>query len=443
MVPSVKSANKSSSLIVKSNDLINAEFGSSALELKIMCLMATQVQAGDEDFKTYFLRIQDLKEELQISSNSLNERLELIVERMIKRVIKLRDKNGNLIQFPMITRAEHQNKKGIIGLRFSPDLKPHMLNLKEKYTSYYDSNIIHLSSHYSMRIYEFLKQYEKIGTRTMSVLEIKRKLDIEDKYEQYGMFKKKVILPAQKDLQTNCDIGFVFNEIKKARKVMAIKFDIQRQRATRPMEITNYQVLINESKDLGEKLHQMGLTDQQINFYLSQKNLDTEYLKDLMNETQRRYDLGTVKNPAAYLIKLIDTGARPSKPPKKRASRMQTTLFESKPTKESQSLLDQLHHQFATIRHQNIKALIKKFSAQDWENFYRFAKKIPGNNTELFDGEQVNQDCDRFRILISTFLRDKMPDYASSFIKWAKKQGYIVTQDAELPSQFYLTPQPA
>ncbi len=156
---------------------------------------------------------------------------------------------------------------------------------------------------------------------------------------------------------------------------MAIKFDIQRQRATRPMEIPNYQALIHESEDLGEKLHQMGLTDQQINFYLSQKNLYTAYLKDLMKETQRRYDLGTVKNPAAYLIKLIDTGARPSNPPKKRVSRMQTALFEPKPTKENQALLDQLHHQFATIRHENIKALVKKFMHRIGRIFIALPKK--------------------------------------------------------------------
>ena len=318
----------SSALIVKSNDLINAEYNFSKIKMRIMYLMARQVQAGDEDFKTYTLRIQEFKNDLNIRSNALHERLEHIVERMIKRVIKIRSTDGDLTQFPLIVRANHRNRKGIIELKFSPDLKPHMLQLGRKFTSFYDHNVMILPSTYSMRIYEFLKQFEKIGWREMSIDEIRKKLEITDKYKSYNMFKKKVILKAQKDLSEHCDISFTFREIKQGRKVVILRFTINRQRQARLFDrvsqdrvspdrgaIHDHQGENTNDREsistLVEQLEEIGLSNEQINFYLYKEKLEKKDLQPLINETLRRYNAGKVNNPAAYLMKLIQTGLNP------------------------------------------------------------------------------------------------------------------------------------
>lgn len=417
------------SLIVKSNSLLNAQFGFSFIEYKIINLMACQVQAGDEDFKTYYLKVRDLKEHMNTTSNSLNERLELVVERMIQRVIKIRDpEDDRLIQFPLITRAEH-SRDGIIGLRFSPELKPHLLNLKERFTRYHYYNIASMNSVFSMRMYEFFKQYEFIGHRTMSIDDLKTRLELKKKYKKYGMFKKNIILRALDDINRLCDIQVDFQEIKEGRKVVAIKFFITRQRAKRMLTLKSESG--EKQENIGELLANLGLSDEQINQYLHQKKLDPAYLLTLIEETKRRAALGKIRNPAAYLIKLISTGARPMKPRTHSASRNrgQYTMLQGGDA-QSDKIVHGLHEKYLKVRSEQIEARASHFTPEEWEGFHRFVKSIPRNNDVFVDGV-VNKKSERYATMIGAYLNSHGMPYEQGFLQWCSAQGHRLVKDVD------------
>jgi hypothetical protein len=122
---------------------------------------------------------------------------------------------------------------GEIQFSFSESLKPYLLQLKEKFTEYRYYNIIQIKSSYSIRIYELLKQYEKIRRRKFKVDELREILGIEEgKYSNYADFKRKVILTAEKELFKKTDIYFTFKEKKKGKKVDELEFIIYRNIAT-------------------------------------------------------------------------------------------------------------------------------------------------------------------------------------------------------------------
>jgi len=79
-------------------------------------------------------------------------------------------------------------------------------------------------------MYEFLKQYEKIGIRVFQVEDLKRYLFVEEKYSRYFDFKKRIILHSQKKLKQHTDISFSFEEIKNGRRVVAIRFFIEKNK---------------------------------------------------------------------------------------------------------------------------------------------------------------------------------------------------------------------
>jgi plasmid replication initiation protein len=95
-----------------------------------------------------------------------------------------------------------------------------------------------LPSTYSIRIYELLKQYEKIGKRKFDLqelkeivgaveqIEVKGKKVEKDNYPLYGNFRQKVLLKAERDLENYTDIRFEFEALKKGRKVKEIMFYI-------------------------------------------------------------------------------------------------------------------------------------------------------------------------------------------------------------------------
>ena len=88
-------------------------------------------------------------------------------------------------------------------------------------------NILKLPSTYSIRIYELLKQYERIGERKFAVKELKEILGINREYKLYGHFKDRVIDKAQSDLKTFTDIQFTYTEVKKGKAVEILVFQIR------------------------------------------------------------------------------------------------------------------------------------------------------------------------------------------------------------------------
>ncbi|MBY6850510.1 replication initiation protein, partial [Clostridium botulinum] len=118
-------------------------------------------------------------------------------------------------------------KKGVLMLKINKDLKPFYLSL-DWYTKYQFKNIMQFKSTYSFRMYELLKQYEKIGYRIITINEIRSMLDIKkNKYPKYANLKQKVIKVSINEINTNTDLFIDYEEVKESRKITSIKFYIK------------------------------------------------------------------------------------------------------------------------------------------------------------------------------------------------------------------------
>lgn len=419
-----------SSLIIKSNHLVNAEYRITPLEMKIIYLMSMQIKKGDEDFKTYYLRISDFKEDLGLKDNkALYTRMIKIVNRLMQRVIKLEDENGDVEQFHFITYSKHQSDNGTISIRFVPELKPHLLELKAHFTAFYDTNVLMLRSSYSMRIYEFLKQYELIGKRRMKVNEIKKKLELEDKYSSYNMFKKKVIKQAEKDLKKHCDIFFTFNEIKAGRKVDTIEFIIHRNRKA-ILYKSGIEEQPDHSKDeIRELLSEMGLTKKQITQYVDEEKRNPLYLQSLIEETKTRFETGKVKKPAAYLVKLIETGIQSKsiyekKVEKYTESKKQEKAQKQQTQKDSKALIQRIIHEYKAIREQQKKDIITKISDEEMDDFEAYLLDMPPvARRDLITDGKLNRKAENFSHWLDIYVGSrKMENFNMGLKEWAKKQ---------------------
>lgn len=105
-----------------------------------------------------------------------------------------------------------------------------LFGLKGNFTKYYLWNVLRLESNASFRIYELLKQYEYIGTKTMTVTELKEWIGISpDSYAVgFSAFRQYVLEYAKKELSKKTDISFTYKEEKVGRKIEKIHFTITR-----------------------------------------------------------------------------------------------------------------------------------------------------------------------------------------------------------------------
>src|SRR5690625_7211253 len=78
-------------------------------------------------------------------------------------------------------------------------------------------------------MYELLYQFAYTGIRVMKVEELQEKLNLQNKYENFYDFRRRVLQQAKEDIEKHTNMRFTWTEIKarKGRKMERIMFDIQ------------------------------------------------------------------------------------------------------------------------------------------------------------------------------------------------------------------------
>jgi plasmid replication initiation protein len=217
----------SMALIKKSNKLIQARYSLSKNEQRIILYLLQTIQRPDEEFKKYEFMFSELVSLMDINERIVFQELKSLAKGIRDKGIDLQISSPNDVAFCNWLswfQIDNVNKK--IILRFDPGLKEFLLQLKSYFTTY---NIKHVSSFackHSLRIYELSKQYQKIGKRKISIVELKYFLDIDDFYPRIIDMKKRVINPALKDINQYSDLTVSAKYIKTGRKISHIEFTI-------------------------------------------------------------------------------------------------------------------------------------------------------------------------------------------------------------------------
>ncbi|MBF0467235.1 MAG: replication initiation protein [Nitrospirae bacterium] len=218
---------KNKALVVKANKLVEARFKLSVTEQRLLMLMISQIKIDDTELKEFSFTVRDLLDTLDIDRSHLYKDIHIVLKKFMERVVAIRINEDKNYLTHWVQTAMIDSKTGVIRLSFDPNLRPYLLNLKESFTSYQLKNVIQLKSTYSIRIYELLKQYQRLGEREFTLKNLRAILAIaENEYLPYGNFKNKVILTSQSELAAKTDLFFEFTEKKTGRAVTTIKFHI-------------------------------------------------------------------------------------------------------------------------------------------------------------------------------------------------------------------------
>lgn len=291
-------------LVTKSNKLIEANYKLGVIEQKIILCLASNINPSDSDFQTYKFAIKEFHKLLGLKGTPKYTELRQITKDLMQKVFEIRIEK-KVIQVSWLSYVAYNETEGTIDIRFDPFLRPYLLELKREFTSYKLENIVKLNSSYAIRIYELLKQYEKLQERTFLLADLRKMLGVEDIYPAYGNFKQRVLLPAQTELQKKTDITFKIEEIKIGRRVEKIKFLISSEKKTignqGNLEEFNVQNSFSHTvKTLGLSLG-VHLSDEVIQAW--KKHGETNVITQL-EKLQHRKDIA---NPIGYITKVLNT----------------------------------------------------------------------------------------------------------------------------------------
>ena len=297
---------KENNLVVKSNHLVEASYRLTTQEQRIVLVMASMVKPEDEDFQRYRINVKDFNKLIGVKNESYEETKE-ITKKLLERVLIIKDLLSNSeLQIGWLASAQYFHGKGYVELEFSPKLKPYLLELKERFTKYQLKNVLSLKSSYSIRIYELLKQYERIGERYFNLDEIKNTIGVQgDKYKLYGDFKRKILNKALSELKGRTDIVFTYKEKKQAQKVIGIYFFIKTRIREKEVEPEfDLEMAAIKNIELYTRLQEyFRLSPAQAKEVLA-KYSETNIFENL-KYVEYKYKQGQIKDIGAYTLKVI------------------------------------------------------------------------------------------------------------------------------------------
>jgi len=270
-------------VVTQSNELVEARYSTelTAQAHKIARLVVSLISPDDKDLRSYTISISALKAFLGINSNvrwgAFYDRLKETAQRLNSEPIEIKEGDGKYLVAYFLSGYRINTQAGTITFEISNLLKPYLLELKKNYTGYLLAHIPKLKSAYSIRLYELLHQYRKIGKRHFKLDDLQKKVG--SSYNKYSHFKNKVLQQAQKDLKKHTDLAFVFDEIKEGRKVAGIQFIIfgntpEKENPTQLSFLDDaFEVNDNEKPALSEiivqSLNSLGVSEQNIAKYLA------------------------------------------------------------------------------------------------------------------------------------------------------------------------------
>ena len=237
----IKSENRDLVIVRKTNDLIEARYKMTMWEVRVwdkfLSLLRHEREVKDE-YKVFIneiIRNYHLEGDKRAfqriiqASHSLQDRY--ITDSAISRD-EMRHLRSHV--FASIEVVITRDGDSYILFEVPKKLKPILKANRERYKDFLLDNFIGMSSFYSKRLYEILKQYEFIGHRDIALEDLRHVLAIEpEEYKLYAHFKKRVVEKAQEDCARCSDIRFDFEEIRKGKAVHTLRFTIRSNRPTR------------------------------------------------------------------------------------------------------------------------------------------------------------------------------------------------------------------
>jgi len=216
-------------LVVKSNKLIEAKYKLSLNEQRLIHTLISKIKSDDEEFKEYYIKVTELKDLFDLEDTTYYSKIKKITENLLGKTLSIQEEDG-LLQINWISSAKYLDTRGVVKLKFDPDLKPYLLQLKNYFTAYGLDNILKLKSIYAIRLYEILlKEYCYYRKTRISFIfnlkELKELLGLDAKqYSQIISFKKDILDIAERELKEKSDFYFEYKTIKTGRAITDIAF---------------------------------------------------------------------------------------------------------------------------------------------------------------------------------------------------------------------------
>jgi plasmid replication initiation protein len=253
-----------SKLVVKDNALINASYGLSLVEqrLILLAIVAARENNANPDYEGRLMVTADsYMKHFNVTHNAAYDALKTACSDLLERRFSYQEVvNGKIENHTSrwVSNVAYAVNDAYVKIRFSQDiipLIPLIGELKSRFTSYELVQVASLNSGYAVRLYELIIAWRTTGkVPKIELQDLRERLGVLDsEYPLMERFKARVLLPALKQINEHTDITADYEQHKTGRKVTGFTFTFKAKKTAKTI-----------AADLDAFIK---LTDSQINLF--------------------------------------------------------------------------------------------------------------------------------------------------------------------------------
>ncbi|HCU0731603.1 TPA: RepB family plasmid replication initiator protein [Enterococcus faecalis] len=242
--------------IVEHNDLITSVAKMDKTPLKIFELAVSLINTEEPPKNnTIYLSKKELFTFFKVDDSNKHSRFKEAVEKMQKQAFfQIKEEQGKGFKFKSIVPipyVEWTDYNDEVLIRFSPEIMPYLIELKQNFTQYALSDLVELNSKYSIILYKWLcmyyNQYEHYSTNggrrngqleeyrnpSITVEELRVITNTIKEYQHFPHFEKWILKEPVKEINAHTHFNVTYDKIKKGRSIDSIVFHITKKPVAR------------------------------------------------------------------------------------------------------------------------------------------------------------------------------------------------------------------
>ena len=213
--------------VSKSNALVDASYHLTLNEQRLILACIAQIDSRKGRLprdNVFTLYAEEFAGIFGITADQAYEALQDASKSLYDRDIKTLEQGKYKTRFRWVYFVQYRDGEGCVKLGFSPNVAPHLIGLRKRFTSYQLQALASVRTSYAIRLFEMLMQYQETGLLRISVADFKGRLRLEGKYSRFANLKARVIDPAVRELRERSNLLIEWKAIRKGRAVATLEF---------------------------------------------------------------------------------------------------------------------------------------------------------------------------------------------------------------------------
>ncbi len=212
--------------VTQSNHLTEASYRLRLDEKRLILAAISKIDSRNQVPNEISITAKEFGDLFDIDATNAYRQLENATDQLYERDIRITEpEKQRRRRMRWVQTVTYEDGQGMVRLEFTERVKPYLGQLKSHFTSYKLIEVKHFSSGHSIRLYELLMQFKKTGVREVEVSWLREYFGLTTQHKLFAAFRRYVIEPAVKEVNTKSNIEVEWTPIKRGRIIHKIRFN--------------------------------------------------------------------------------------------------------------------------------------------------------------------------------------------------------------------------